>query len=312
MKPILDLISLHSYERSGVKAALRQLLAPHGGFAALAPGKRVLLKPNFVMPEKPEDPSCTHPDFYMAVAELLLEEGREVSIGESPAFGSCEKGLRLHGVYDECRHRGIGVVEFCDSRKFDGIAGDTWYEELSVAAELQNFDAVINLPKLKVHQQFILTGAVKNLYGCVVGRRKFLRHNLCDNDPQRFAKMIIANADAVAATLHLGDGIVAMHIKGPRGGRPYPLGQILVAQDPFAHDWLQALLMDHDPLKLPLFQALEPARRERAQGTAESLFQTRGLKAATSLVPSFRTDISFSPRAILRSAWRLLKFKMKR
>ncbi|MEN9359347.1 MAG: hypothetical protein RL095_882 [Verrucomicrobiota bacterium] len=312
MTPRLDQISLHSYERQGLKAALLRLLAPHGGLAALAPGKRVLLKPNFVMPEKPEDPSCTHPDFYMAVAELLLEEGRAVSIGESPAFGSCEKGLRMHGVYDECRSRGIGIVEFSGSRKFEGVAGDSWYEELSVAGELRDFDAVINLPKLKVHQQFVLTGAVKNLYGCVVGRRKFLRHNLCDNDPRRFARMIIANADAVAATLHLGDGIVAMHIKGPRGGRPYPLGQILLAQDPYAHDWLQALLMDHQPHALPLFQALDPARLEAARAAAEALFHERGLKPATSLVPSFRTDISFSPRAILRSAWRLLKFKLRR
>ena len=110
---MLKLLEQSSYNRQEIKSLLTQTFLELGGLEKLLKGhKKVLLKPNFVMPEEADGCSTTHPDFYMSIAELLLESGCDVGIGESPAFGSCAKSLKFHKVYEECLERGIEVVEF--------------------------------------------------------------------------------------------------------------------------------------------------------------------------------------------------------
>jgi uncharacterized protein (DUF362 family) len=310
---MLQLLEQTSYDRQEIKAKLSLSFEELGGLSKLLKGhKKVLLKPNFVMPEAAEGCSTTHPDFYMSLAELLLEANYEVGIGESPAFGTCAKSLKFHGVFKECQERGISIVEFKKNQVFSGVEGDTHYGQLTIAAELNDWPAVINVPKLKVHQQFMFTGATKNLYGCVTGSRKFFRHNLCANDPVRFAKMVIANAEKVDCCLHIADGINAMHVKGPRGGKPYPLGKIIVADNFLSHDWLFSHLIGLDPLTTPLFKAVSSEDLAFVKNECLEHLDHVDFKAAENFIQSYSTAISFSPWHIVRSTWRSLKFKFKR
>ena len=310
---MLKLLEQSSYDQASIKASLKSTFDENGGLGVLLQGhSKVLLKPNFVMPESAAGCSTTHPDFYMSVAEILLEAGYTVGIGESPAFGSCTKSLKFHKVYDECLEKGIHVVEFKRNQEYQGVDGDKSYGQLTVAAELQDWPAIINLPKLKVHQQFMFTGAAKNLYGCVTGSRKFYRHNLCANDKVRFAKMILKNADKVGCVLHLGDGIQAMHVKGPRGGDPYPLGRVIVADNYLAHDWLFCHLIDMDPLTTPLFKAVSDEEMNQVKQCCEETLNSDAFSIASNFKHSYLTDISFTPWHLLRSGWRGLKFKLKR
>jgi len=309
---VLALYSQQSYDRLQTVAVLESYVEKNGGFEALFPkAKRILLKPNFVLPEGPSCGATTHPDFYMAIAEYFLMRGCEVGIGESPAFGTCRKALKFHGVLDECLSKGIQIVEFRQNEKYDGLEQSS-YQKLSIAAELKEWDAIVNLPKLKVHQQFVFTAAAKNLYGCVTGSRKFIRHNMCKNDPQRFAGMIIANAEKAACVLHIGDGIEAMHVRGPRGGEIYPLGKIIISQNFYSHDWLYCLLTGLDPLSTPLFQAATELDRSCAEKACEPILEQSEFSVAENFIQSFRTDISFSPWHLIRSQWRTLKFKFRR
>jgi uncharacterized protein (DUF362 family) len=304
------LIRQAAYDRNAIKTQLVTAIDALGGLErVLGDRRRIVLKPNFVVPERAEKAATTHPEVYMAVAELLLESGRQVAIGESPAFGTAESAVRLHGVQQECLDRGIPVFTFRRAKQTAGIA-DPRYRKLSVAAELDEYDAIINLPKLKVHQQFVFTGATKNLYGCVTGKRKFYRHNICANDPVRFARMIIANARLVAPVLNIGDGISAMHVKGPRGGRPYPLGQLLVSDSFLEHDWLVCRLIGLDPLATPLFQAL-PEVEHAALDAACAALLPADFAAPADFRQSYLIDISFSPWHLLRSFWRSMKFQLR-
>jgi uncharacterized protein (DUF362 family) len=304
------LIQQSVYDRAAIKSHLAASFADMGGLETLLGDKRrIVLKPNFVVPEVPEKAATTHPDVYMAVAELLQESGREVAIGESPGFGSAESAVRLHGVEEECADRGIRVLTFRRARKTGGIA-DPSYRKLSIAAELDEFDALINLPKLKVHQQFVFTGATKNLYGCVTGKRKFYRHNICANDPVRFARMIIKNAELVAPVLNIGDGITGMHVKGPRGGVPYPLGKLVISDSFLEHDWLFCQLIGLGHLDTPLFQALPVAEHAALAAACDGLLPA-DFAAPADFRQSYRIHISFSPWHVLRSIWRTLRFRMR-
>ena len=308
---MIKLLNQTTYDRESIKHTLSPVLHEMGLFERLLKGRtKVLLKPNFVVPADRNDASTTHPDFYMAVVELLLDQGFTVGIGESPAFGSCTKALAKHGVADECRARGVAIVEFTANESYIGVADEKHYRELSIACELRDWDAVINLPKLKTHQQFTFTAATKNLYGCVSGKRKFVRHNLCRNDPVRFAKMILANAAKAACVLHIGDGVQAMHITGPRGGAAYPLGKIIVADDFLTHDWLFCRLIGLDPLATPLFQAVPKETRERVRAKCRSIVGATDFQAADDFIHAYLTDISFSPWHIVRSGWRTFKHNL--
>ena len=304
------LIDQADYDRATIKAQLTRALDHIGGLEQILGGrKRIVLKPNFVVPERAEKVATTHPDVYMAVAEMLLDSGREVAIGESPAFGSAESAVHLHGVQEECADRGIRVLTFRRAKSAKGIA-DASYRKLSVAAELDEFDALINLPKIKVHQQFVFTAATKNLYGCVTGKRKFYRHNICANDPVRFARMILGNAELVSPVLNIGDGVSAMHVKGPRGGKPYPLGKLVVSENHLEHDWLVCRLIGLNPLDTPLFQPLSESEHVALNAATEALLPA-DFAAPADFRQSYRIDISFSPWHLLRSLWRSLRFQLK-
>ncbi len=310
---MIKLIQQTTYDRSQIKEKLSQVFSEHGLFETLLLNKKsILLKPNFVVPEKPSDPSTTHPDFYMAVAHFFLERGFKVGIGDSPAFGSCRKALQFHGVLAECKAHNIAIVEFKQPEEYEGVADVKNYQKLTIAKELKDWDAVINLPKIKVHQQFMFTAATKNLYGCVTGKRKFIRHNLCKNDPVLFAKMVLANAKEAACILHISDGIEAMHVKGPRGGKPYPLGKVIIARDYLEHDWLVCHLIGLKPRKTPLFKAVEEEKCLSLEKVCQPLIDSPEFSVAQNFIQSYSTAISFNPWHLLRSQWRSLKFKLKR
>ena len=310
---MIELVSQSSYDRKQITEKFEELFEKHDVFNTKLAGKKsILLKPNFVVPEKAEDCATTHPDFYMSLALFLIDKGYEVGIGESPAFGTCKRALKFHKVYQECLEKGIKVIEFKNTETYDGVEDLSSYKTLTIAKELQNWDALINLPKLKVHQQFTFTAAAKNLYGCVTGMRKFYRHNVCKNDPARFGKMVVVNARKANCILHIGDGVLAMHVKGPRGGKPYPLGKIIFSDDFLAHDWLTAKLMGLDPLKTPLFQCVSDEERHNAEVSCKSITDSTEFQVAEGFIPSYLTDISFSPWHLARSGWRRIKFKLKR
>jgi len=308
---MLELLQQTDYDRTKIKSSIDSALQENNFYTLLPENGRILLKPNFVVPSAKEDPSCTHPEFYMAIASLLLDKGYKVGIGESPAFGSCRAALKAHGVLKEVESLGIEVVEFKTLHAYKGPKDEKAYQDLTIAAEIKQWDRLINLPKIKVHQQFMFTAACKNLYGCVVGKRKFFLHNKCKNDPTVFAKMILANVRQAKAVLHIGDAITAMHVKGPRGGDPYALGKIIISDNPLAHDWLVCKMIGLDPQKTPLFKVLGDEMIQDIEKKCETIISSTDFEIAQNFEQSYSTDISFSPYHILRSFYRGVKFKIK-
>ena len=139
---MIELHRVEKYDRASIRAALAAALAPAGGFAGLLAGReRIVLKPNFIIPERADRCATTHPDVYMTVAAMLLELGKSVSIADSPAFGTACQAIKLHRVQDECRDLGIDVFTFRQPQAFDGPAGQSRYKTLTIAGELDRFDA---------------------------------------------------------------------------------------------------------------------------------------------------------------------------
>lgn len=256
--PIVSAVRHTTYDdAAALRAAIVAALEPLGGMGAFVPaGKRVLLKPNFVKSMDPARGGLTHPSFIVEVARLAVEAGAaEVMVGDSPAFGSARGIADAMGLTPRLAAIGARVIEFRTPRVIKhGLLNNT-FDSLTFAAEALDADVLINLPKPKAHCQMLLSGAVKNLYGCVPGRIKAVRHCMVQDNRYTFGRMLVDNARILNADLTIMDGIVAMQGQGPTSGDPYPWGWILAGTDPTAIDSVLADAMGYEADTIPSLKA---------------------------------------------------------
>jgi len=225
------------YSAHEVREAITRALSHFGGISAFVKkGQRVLLKPNLLAPATAEEAVTTHPVFIQEAAKLVMEEDAMPFIGDSPSFGSATQVATRAGILDVARKLGIELVEFKDpvrikleKRFYPGIGP-------VIDRAVLDADVVISLPKIKAHQQIGYTGAVKNMFGCMNGKRKALRHVILGHRPDYFGKMLLEIFYAVRPAITIADGIVGMEGEGPRKGRPKQLGVVVAGQDGVAVD----------------------------------------------------------------------------
>ncbi|NIQ10345.1 MAG: DUF362 domain-containing protein, partial [Gammaproteobacteria bacterium] len=110
------------------------------------------------------------------------------------------------------------------------------FHHLEIAREALEADVIINLPKLKTHQMMGYTGAVKNMFGLVVGMRKVRLHLQAGTDKAFFALMLLELAERFIPALSIMDAVVGMEGNGPGNGDPVQLGALLASASPLALD----------------------------------------------------------------------------
>jgi len=245
----------HSYDHEEVRESVTECIELLGGARRFASrGDRVLLKPNMLMAASPERHVTTHPSVIEAVAEVFLDLGAEVSIGDSPggSFRNIERFWRATGILDVCRRLDIEPLNFEASGSY--IMGSGY----PISRPVVDSDLVVNLPKLKTHSMTIFTCAVKNMYGAVPGFRKADYHREHPR-PSEFARRLLEIYLLTEPALNLVDGVVGMEGNGPSGGDPRELGIILASEDAIALDVYIPWLLGMDPFRVPVNEA---ARRE--------------------------------------------------
>lgn len=256
---IVSVISQSSYDNDElIYSAIKNSLQPLGGIEAFVKsGQRVLLKPNFVI-NNPSDPSAwTHPSIILQTAKLAKEAGaREIFIGDSPGIGNVFRIAKKMGITpDKLQEIDAKLVDFRAKRIVSDQLENGRFGTLSISVEALEIDTLINLCKAKTHTQMVLTGAVKNLFGCVPGRRKALMHCLVNNSRYLFARMLLDIHRQLNAALHLMDGVIAMDGQGPTQGTPRPWGWLLASKDPVALDTVMARALGYELDEVPVLKA---------------------------------------------------------
>ncbi len=256
----VSLVRCTSYSQEEVSDAIDKTFSFFGGIEnIIQKGSNVLLKPNFLKESKPRKCVITHPIVVEMVARKVLEAGSTPIIGDSPAFGSIKKIARSIGLDKVAEKMGIVIIELDKPRKVSVNCGDKEFS-LTVSGKALDVDAIINLPKLKAHDQLLFTAGVKNLYGCVSGKRKMWRHFRSKNNLDWYTDMLIANYQIVKPTFTILDGVMAMEKKGPTGGLPKDVSLIISGTDGIAIDRVVAELFSVKPENVPILRA---ARRLR-------------------------------------------------
>ena len=126
---------------------------------------------------------------------------------------------------------------------------------LQLAREVMEADAVVNLCKFKGHQQLGMTLAVKNLFGCIVGKRKPAWHLRLGDRDNGFGEMLVEVYRHVAPSISICDGVLGMEGNGPGDGDPRMLGLLLAAEDGVALDRVGAELVGYPAEELRVLRA---------------------------------------------------------
>ena len=225
-----------------------------GGLEVFArPGETLLLKPNLLLGDKPERGSTTNPHFFEAVAKVLQAEGLRLTYGDSPGFGTPQATVQSSGLGQIADELGITLADFVNGWDVPNPQG-ALLKVFHLAAGLDQADGVINLPKFKTHGLMRLTGATKNLFGCLPGVQKAGFHTRLQ-DEFTFAEMLVDLAENVAPRLHIMDAILGMEGNGPRNGTMRKVGAILISTNPYALDYCVAQMMNLDPMLVPTLAA---------------------------------------------------------
>ena len=251
----VSVVKCTDYSKEDVRSAVDKTFSFFGGIEnVIKKGSKVLLKPNFLKESSPRKCIVTHPAVIEAVAEAVLEAGATPIIGDSPAFGSVAKVAKRIGLDKFAEKHGIDIIELDKPRKVSINCGGKDFS-LTVSGRALDVDAIINLPKLKVHVQVLFTAGVKNLYGCVSGKQKAWRHLKSKNDLEWYADMLIANYQLVKPVFTIVDAVTAMEEKGPTGGKPKDVSLLVGGIDVIAVDRVVTELLSVRPDDVPILRA---------------------------------------------------------
>jgi uncharacterized protein (DUF362 family)/Pyruvate/2-oxoacid:ferredoxin oxidoreductase delta subunit len=197
-------------------------------------GCRVLIKPNMLSAAAPENAILTHPLIIKAAVEYVLEKGAHPRVSDSPAIGSFARIIKMNKIDEALTGLDVVCTPFKNTMLID--IGKP-YGKIEIARDAVEADIIINLPKLKTHTQMLLTLAVKNMFGCIVGFKKSQWHMRAGTDTDAFARLLIAIHQSIKPTISILDGILALEGEGPgRGGKPRQIGVLMGSDDSFALD----------------------------------------------------------------------------
>lgn len=289
------------YGRREIKSRVAQICAALG--FTVKSGAVVLLKPNLVSGLRNAELACTHAEFAAAIAEWFVDQGARVRLGDSPAFGSATGVMAACGMREAMRGLPVELVDFDSPRPIRLASGYT----VGIDAAALECDLLVNLPKVKAHGQLLVSLAVKNYFGAVVGFRKPWLHARFGEQDNRFEALLADLLAVLPGGISLADGVTAMHVEGPVKGRPYGLNLMAGSLNPVALDTALLVVLGVEPERSALWR--ECARRDlagsRSADLAFPLLAPQVLAVDDFVVPATLTPVSFHP-------WRLFTGSLKR
>jgi len=244
-------VKTENYSPETIAQSIDAALSLLGGLGQFVQaGDRVLLKPNLLEGMPSECAITTHPEVVRAMIRQVQKLGAIPIVGDSPGVSGTLKAAEKCGILAVCREENVELVAFEQTREFPFPAGVT-VKKFRLTAVLSQIDKVITLSKMKTHTFMGMTGAVKILFGCIVGMQKAQFH-LRMQQRREFAGMLIDLANLVKPVLSIVDGVVGMEGNGPRNGKPFKAGVLLAGTNCFAVDVVMAEMMGFSVETLPV------------------------------------------------------------
>ena len=250
MKATVSIAKCSSYDQTEVD----QAIAKSFDFKTIIkPGQRVLLKINALMSANPDAALTTHPAIVTAVINEAKKAGGIPIIGDSPGDGkaSVENVMRNIGMTEVAQKTGAEIISFEKSgwKDIPSPSNNQQIKTIKIAKAALEADVIINLPKLKTHGFTLYTGAIKNLFGCILGFYKAKYHFWAPH-PFDFAAALVDILEITKPQLNIMDAVVGMEGQGPNAGEPRLMGAIMISTDAVALDAVAATAIGYQPFEI--------------------------------------------------------------
>jgi uncharacterized protein (DUF362 family) len=208
-------------------------------------GDIVAIKPNIGWDRTPAQAANTNPRVVAEVVRLCLEAGAHRVVVTDASCNEARRSFQRSGIWRAAHEAGAEVLLPAEHRfremRIRGELLDRW----PVYKPLIEADKVINVPIAKHHNLSSYTGAMKNWYGVLGGRRNRLHQNihLSVADLATFMRPTLTVLDATRVLLR----------NGPQGGNladARDLYQVVAGTDEIAIDTYGASLIGVDPTRV--------------------------------------------------------------
>jgi uncharacterized protein (DUF362 family) len=247
--------------RGAPSEATRAALAALGGISRFVrPGETVAVKPNIGWDRTPVQAANTNPEVVGTIVKLCREAGAARVIVTDNTCNEARRCFTRSGIWKAAEEAGAEVIIPAEHRFREYDLGGVVLGRMPVLVPAVQADRLINVPIAKHHGLSGFTGAMKNLYGVLGGRRNRLHQRIDDS--------IADLADFIRPTLTVMDATRVLMRNGPQGGDladTREVGEIIVAVDQVAVDACSCALIGLDPADLPYLAMAE----RRGLGTAD-------------------------------------------
>ncbi|MEW6442243.1 MAG: DUF362 domain-containing protein [bacterium] len=211
------------------------------------PSGKVLIKPNVVCSTRVVQKAHTHP----AVVEALVRVVRaanpaaDVTVGESGGMAIPTRLFLRHAGYAAMARRArVRLCDFNEERCVRArLSRAKWHETVRVAKSLWEASYKIWVPKLKFHNACGLTNALKLNIGILTHGERMLYHD------ERLHEKIVDLLEIGYPDLVVADAVEIGH-GSEFAPSAYPLGAILLANDPLAADMVAARILNFQPAEV--------------------------------------------------------------
>ncbi len=247
----LDLpVKILSVGRGDPEAATRAAIEALGGMARFVKkGETVAIKPNVAWDRTPAQAGNTNPLVVVALVELCRQAGAKRVLVTDNTCNEAKRCFTRSGIWKAAAAAGAEVVLPADhrfaNRPLSGVLGS-----IPVLIPVVEADRLINVAIAKHHGLSGFTGAMKNLYGVIGGRRN--RHH------QRIDDSIVDLVTSFRSTISIVDATRVLLRNGPQGGDladTKAVGEVIASTDPVAVDAYACTLIGLTPEDLPYLAA---------------------------------------------------------
>lgn len=245
-------VKCQSYELNEVVQAVKEGL---DAIDFLLPeNKRVLIKPNLMSQNRPSQHTITHYALIDALCALLQENHCEIFIGDGISFyqqGLTRKAFNTAGLSEVAKKYNAHLVPFDEVPLCAVAVNLPGVKELYLPEILFDVDLVINACKLKTHSGMRLSGAVKNIFGCLPGGYKQKIHQQTGNEFE-LAAVMVALHQQIKPALSVMDAIVSLD-GGPTAlGKPVKTQRLFFSTNAAALDVVAGKMIGYEPGDLPI------------------------------------------------------------
>lgn len=245
----------------------RKAIEALGGMSRfVSRGDIVTVKPNIGWDRLPVHAANTNPEVVGEIVRLAFEAGAKRVVVTDVSCNEANRCFQRSGIWRATHALGATVILPAAHRFRELRLGGDVLDQWPIFTPLIDADKVINVPVAKHHNLSKFTGAMKNWYGLLGGRRNRLHQNI---------DVSIADlATFMRPTLTVMDATRILVRNGPQGGNiddAKDLHQVIASVDQVAVDAYGAGLLGVEPESIAYLRLGE----ERGLGSSDLARVTR-------------------------------------